>query len=364
MVEKSGLIIPLITIIQEDESIKDETIVDIVNNTTKEQLKEKQHSLNSFLAGLFIYIVRYTNNQKMQNEVKVINHAFVFRVEPPAGFINNSQTTENTISTQANTELSEELSEFLIDKDIVNIDYEAVVLSAKEFLLKYENALGLVPLCQMAYVCKPHHKHCRQMYTEYSLLAEEDRAYILEYCECIEISNVNKEIIGTSLKAFINDVEKYDLSEKRFLYIFNQYYPRIIEYYANRKIDMYDLESFIRLYTQSSSKVFELSEYSTLDQYIYDYLWFRINEPLKEMMRPLDYLWFIKRLDSCKEFDLTFWACRFIIDACNNINVKNTIENIPQTFVEEYLLETQEDMYYYSLVCLYNNWLKRAIGLK
>ena len=59
--KKTLLVELLMTIIQEDESIKDETIVDIVNNTTKEQLKEKQYPLNSFLAGLFIYIVRYTN---------------------------------------------------------------------------------------------------------------------------------------------------------------------------------------------------------------------------------------------------------------------------------------------------------------
>ena len=266
-----------------------------------------------------------------------------------------------SLTTKLNELSEEELSELLIDKNIVNNDYEAVVLSAKEFLLKYENTLGLVPLCQMAYVCKPHHKHCRQMYTEYGLLSEEDRAYILEYCECIEISNVDKEIIGASLKAFVSDVEKYDLSEKRFLYIFNQYYPRTIEYYANRKIDMYDLKSFIRLYTQSSSKAFELSEYSTLDQYIYDYLWYRKNEPSKELVRPLDYLWFNKCLDSCQEYDLTFWICRFIIDACNNINVKNAIEDIPQTFIEEYLLETQEDMYYCSLLYLHNSWLRHVI---
>lgn len=172
--------------------------------------------------------------------------------------------------------------------------------------------------------------------------------------------NFNKEIIGASLKAFISDVERYDLSEKRFLYIFNQYYPRAIEYYANRRIDMYELESFIRLYTQSNSKIFELSEYSTLNQYIYDYLWFRNNEPSKELTRPLDYLWINGGLASCREYDLTFWICRFIIDACSNINVVNIDTDIPLIFIEDNLLETQEDMYYCSLISLYDNFLKRT----
>lgn len=174
----------LVAIVQEDDSIKGDTVVDIVNGTTKNELQENKYPLNSFLAGLFIYAVRYTKNQKMQSAVKEIDHAFVFRIDPPANLVKDDSKVEDESMPVQDDSLNEELSDvemldFLINKDIVNIDYEAVVLSAKEFLLKYEDVLGLIPLCHMAYIYKPHHKHCRQMYTEYCLLSDEIESIFL-----------------------------------------------------------------------------------------------------------------------------------------------------------------------------------------
>ena len=52
-------------------------------------------------------------------------------------------------------------------------------------------------------------------------------------------------------------------------------------------------------------------------------------------------------LGTCDEQTMTFWTMRIIIDACRVFNDASCFDDF-----DESLIETQEDMYYYTLATL------------
>ncbi|MBQ1894321.1 MAG: hypothetical protein II167_01360, partial [Clostridiales bacterium] len=122
----------LTTTIKGDEAIQDTTIVDLINGTRKKDLPGQYGNISSFLAGLFIYAVKYTNNKGSVLSVKAINDQFVAE---HMGYVSTSPTIKKS---------SVEVSELEI--------CEEDELKAKRFLIDHENEKELIPLCQIAMI--------------------------------------------------------------------------------------------------------------------------------------------------------------------------------------------------------------------
>ena len=70
---------------------------------------------------------------------------------------------------------------------------------------------------------------------------------------------------------------------------------------------------------------------------------------------PIDMVFEKCNLGSCDESTMTFWTMRIIIDSCRTI----IDPNLMYFGFEDLVIETQEDMYYYTILVLYNAFLRK-----
>ena len=63
-------------LIIEDENIFDDTVVEVITGTKKEQLCGKVVDISSFLAGVFIYTIRYTDNETSISTKEIVKDVF------------------------------------------------------------------------------------------------------------------------------------------------------------------------------------------------------------------------------------------------------------------------------------------------
>ena len=76
--KKVNIVLALRKIIAEDTDISDDRIIEPINNLAKADILTRETVVfDDFLAGLFIYIVKYTNNRKQEQSVKEITDAFI-----------------------------------------------------------------------------------------------------------------------------------------------------------------------------------------------------------------------------------------------------------------------------------------------
>lgn len=324
---KIGLLERLIKkIVVEDETISDDTIVDLINGTTKKDLPGNYSDLSSFLTGLFIYAVKYSDNKDKSAYVKEIDEHYVAKI---LAEISDTHKTPKEADDQL-TELEE--------------------LMASNFVVSHEKEKELIPLCHIAYLY--HTQHClyRPMYTEYVLSPLRIRKHILKLSGSLQIAKIESLHIDEALSKLLEDLEKYELSSERYIYLFNQYIFRTFKCYSNCDIKQYDMYSFPRL-CRTDKVSSKSGSFSSLDTYINEYLWLRDKGEKDDIPCPLDYLYNEKELDSCSEEELTFWLCRFVIDACINLICYDqpTVHDIDDQYAE-----TQEDLYYCALY-----WLER-----
>ena len=320
-------------IADEDEDIAEDTVVDLINGTKKKDLPGEYSSLSSFLAGVFIFVIKNTDNSKKTEYVKEINDHYIAQI------LADDKIRRATLP---QNDREEELNE----NDIIR---------AKQFLIDHEKERELIPLCQIAYVLNPNHKHIRPMITEYNLLPYNTRKYILEQCDAEGLIDVDNFHVEKSIKLLCDDLEKHGLSSKRYLYVFTQYFPRNFINYANCSVEQYDLCSFERLCKPDALKSI-VGDCSTLDEYIDDYLWLRENGIQTEALPPMDYLWNQKDLGACREEILVFWLYRFIVDVCNNLFYRINKKEFWHIDIDDQCAERQEDLYYIAINALYNHY--------
>ena len=128
-----------------DTEISDETKVDLVNGTAKKDLPGNLDNLSSFIAGIYIYVIKYTDNKNKTKYVKEIDDRFLAEILSEI----NDNAPEKSRVPNGNIEEKDEIA-------------------AKSFLIKHENEKELISLCQIAFSYKPLHQHVRSMYTEYN----------------------------------------------------------------------------------------------------------------------------------------------------------------------------------------------------
>ena len=281
-------------ILDEDDSIADDTVVDLVNGTTKKEFPGKYDSLSSLLAGVFIYVIKNTDNKNQTNYVKEIDNDFIAEIKAKESIKADDPTSERVISNS----------------------FENEELRVRKFLIQYEELKEMIPLCQIAYAYDPNHNYVRPMYTEYNLFSEKARKYILDRRDASNMIDINTLYWKEGLSLLRDDVVTYDLATQDIIYMLGQYFPRFL-YYPSHDITNHDVNSFKRIFT--SKMIFPGSEYCSLDKYIDDYLWTKENQDNSKIIKPMNYLCESKLLRLCPEEELVFWMSRFIIDACNNL---------------------------------------------
>ncbi|MBP5492771.1 MAG: hypothetical protein J6Y08_07990 [Clostridiales bacterium] len=332
-------------LVSSDDTISEEMEVDLVNRTTKACFPGNCVNLSSMMAGLFLYVVKHTNNIGNQKYVKEINAIYNsecgVKIQNEAEAQAQESIIDNLLSKNKHTDDDEEKTNSISEKNIIR---------AKEFLIKHETESSMIPLCQMAYVYSPHHNHIRPMYTEFALLPKCSRDYILAQCNEEDLTDVTDLHLYEGLDQLCEDMSDYSLSSERYLYAVQQYLPKAFSIYAGESIEHHDMYSFIRLY-KSKTNPFDMGPYSSLDTYIADYLWMKEHRIETNALPPMDYLWSKEDFASCSGDNLSFWLCQFIIAACNNLYSYINANNY--TCIDPSSAERQEDLFYFTLYAIY-----------
>ena len=328
----------LTKIILEDESIEEDTVVNVISKTTKGELQEYHSSLERFLAGIFLYVLQFTDNTKSRKYVEQINKEFFDNLN-----VVKSKKSRSVLS---------------------NSHAQGDLQKAKEFCIKYEEEIELLPLCQIAVNIDPLHKFVREMYNAFNLCDEGTQALILELKKQRKLEFDDDDWRYSALEEYREKLKEYKLSKGEFFYDGGKYFHRAYDRYADYHIENNDPYVFKRLCESKMVKAIVPDLKSSIGFYINDYFWMRDNQPRKRPKPPLDYMWDFLGLRGAPESDVTFWMCRFIIDTCGYFvpTVNYSAEGYEYDEMDlqnvglgdsEGLLNTLEDMYLYALLELY-----------
>ena len=325
----------------------------IVNRLTPENLAERINSRpDGTREALAKELSIYDEEINAENVGIKATNMMVNIIKMSAELMSDEEiTAENeAIKAKKNTKKSKKSSE--IDSAEMK---ETDVIMARSFLVSHENEKELIPLCQIAMIHSPEHKHVRAMYTEFILLPKVVQIYILKAGNAESLINLDSLHFEEALEFFCEDLEKYNLSSQRLLYMFSQYLRHAFCNYSECVISQYNNYSFTRLCKPGLRAFKNLG--SSIDAYIDDYLWLNEHNSKVDAIPPMDYLCIAKKLDSCSEENLTYWLCRFVIDVCCNLYHRVKKTEIDYLCVKDQYAETQEDMYYCALNALYNLYL-------
>ena len=328
----------LTKVILEDESIEDDTVVNIINKTTKENLPEDNSSLERFLAGIFLYVLQFTDNIETRAYVDEINKEFFDNL--------------NTVR--------EKKERSIPSSNLAKGDMQ----KAKEFCIKYESEIELLPLCQIAVSIDPLHLFVRDMYNAFNMCDEETQNLILSLKKQRKLEFEDPDWKYHALGKYCEKLKEYKFSKGEYFYEGGKYFHRAYDRYSDYHIDNNDPHIFKRLCESKIVKAIAPNLKSSIGFYINDYMWMKENQPRKRPKPPLDYMWDTLGLKGAPEPDVTFWMCRFIIDSCGYfVPVKDYSAERYEYYEmdlqnvgigdSEYLLNTQEDMYLYALLELY-----------
>lgn len=322
----------LLKLVKDDQTIKDSTVVDLVNEVTKDQLSGNENPIESILAGLFIYIMKYTKNTTNRTGKKAQGSAI------------NKAENHPIVVEMSSSEPAEKIA----------VESEDIFRAAQDFCLKYEKELALLPLCQIAFNIDPLHNNVRSMYTDYIRCPQKVKEAILRIKKIPKLT-FSKDWVDKAIDHYKSLIDQYELSTREFLYDGAKYLHRAFDYYSDYPVDNPNPYIFERPFNSTSNRYIGIDCPSSIGFYIDDYFWYKKSDPSHYVQPPMDYLWNRCNLGGCDEPEMTFWVCRFIISSSfkigdNSTDIEEFWDLVP---IDEQLLGTQEDMYYYALLQLY-----------
>ena len=327
----------LSVIIAEDKDIKDDTIIDIISGLKKRELSGKADNPSEFLIGLFLYVIRYTDNSRPKDFVKKTVKEFT---EKAADYVFRN------VSDGAET-----VSENDIREQEIKIYNEKSEQKAISFCLKNESDKDLIPLCQIVAVTNPNKSHLREMFNEYCLFELSTQKRILEINEIPVINVTSNDWWEECLERFCLDYKKYNLGNDRYLYSFNQYFHRLINY-ANEPIIGY-LE---RVFSPTViNPVLIKNPNLDIPDLVDEYIYYKDSNIYKDKLEPpMDFLWRELDLGSCDESGLVIVLALFIIGACRTLpKAKGVVIEKPSLRS----IKTAEDLFYMTLLFLYEKYM-------
>jgi len=341
----------LLLMIQEEQVIADDTVVEIVSRIKKSELAEKSEDLATFLAGIFLYALKNTENNvggKVKDGVK----DYIDRAR--AGAIPEIKSLQ---SIPENTTPKEDVNRRERSSREVELMEERIMQEATTFCVKHDQERDYIPLCQIACITNPLRHHAREMYNEFNTSTASTRNKILEMNE-IEKVNVSGEYWWTKyLDMFERDYKKYELGDVRYLYSFGQYFYRLLEY-KEEPIGECRGRFFPAKVITPIMKTFrntDLDVFGLIDEYMY---YGKMEEYKDILVPPMDCMWEELDFGGCEESKLVIYLALFIIGACRCFPLKNQEEN--QLFAYSgpsvHDIETAEDLFYETLLVLYETY--------
>lgn len=238
---------------------------------------------------------------------------------------------------------------------------KAVVETARVFLIDNEDEIEYLPLSVIAKSLNLKRKHHRAITTKFLRCSEEVQKEILKQVNFQPIE-VSKEQVSTVLKLLRDDIKTYCFG-RDVLYDGAKYFHRAIERYSDKEIETvnpYIFEDIKRthFYQGDSLKLLKDTSYNgTLYGYMYDYIHSADLGKSKWLLQPpIDMVLSQCDLAGCPEEIMTFWMMRIVIDCCRVF-----AESEEDFIFDEDLIETQEDMYYYAVMVLYNTYIAKKV---
>lgn len=238
---------------------------------------------------------------------------------------------------------------------------KAVVETARVFLIDNEDEIEYLPLSVIAKSLNLKRKHHRAITTKFLRCSEEVQKEILKQVSFQPIE-VSKEQVSTVLKLLRDDIKTYCFG-RDVLYDGAKYFHRAMERYSDKEIETvnpYIFEDIKRthFYQGDSLKLLKDTSYNgTLYGYMYDYIHSADLGKSKWLLQPpIDMVLSQCDLAGCPEEIMTFWMMRIVIDCCRVF-----AESEEDFIFDEDLIETQEDMYYYAVMVLYNTYIAKKV---
>ena len=243
----------------------------------------------------------------------------------------------------------------------VKAQKKAVAEAARVFLIDNEDEIEYLPLSVIAKSLNLKRKHHRAITTKFLRCSEEVQKEILKQVNFQPIE-VSKEQVSTVLKLLRDDIKTYCFG-RDVLYDGAKYFHRAMERYSDKEIETvnpYIFEDIKRthFYQGDSLKLLKDTSYNgTLYGYMHDYIHSADLGKSKWLLQPpIDMVLSQCNLAGCPEDIMTFWMMRIIIDCCRVF-----AESEEDFIFDEDLIKTQEDMYYYAVMVLYNTYIAKKV---
>lgn len=243
----------------------------------------------------------------------------------------------------------------------VEAQKKAVAEAARVFLIDNEDEIEYLPLSAIAKSLKFKRKHHRAITTKFLRCSEEVQKEILKQAN-FQTIEVSKEQVSAALKRLKDDIKVRSFGQAA-LYDGAKYFHRAMERYSDEKIETVNPYRFedirqTHFYQGDSLRLLKDMSYNgTLYGYMYDYIHSADLGKSKCLLQPpIDMVWSQCKLARCPEEIMTFWTMRIVIDCCR------VFAESEEDFVfDEDLIETQEDMYYYAVMALYNTYIAKKV---
>ena len=219
-------------------------------------------------------------------------------------------------------------------------------------MIDNDEEIEYLPLAEIASKLKLKRKHCRNLITRYLRCNEQQQQEILRQAN---IPNIQVSMMEAqhALEALQIDLNNYHFG-RNILYDGAKYLHHAFERWTDIPVDDVNPYIFENLkesewHGKQSEIVWRFSNCNTaLSSYMWDYLHAEeLGIDKDKIAPPIDMVFQQCNLGTCDESIMTFWTMRIIIDACYTIK-----EPQYEDIFDEALIQTQEDMYYYTLAVL------------
>lgn len=225
------------------------------------------------------------------------------------------------------------------------------------FIIENRDEINLLPLCIISNCLHKTDKHARRIYTNFNKLDKNVQQAILDH-ENINTPLINnKMMINNCITEFVNLCDKYKLG-KNMLYEGAKYLHGSYDDCKNEKIE--NINPFV--FINPAPKFMPEANMSLL-HYIQRYLENVVN-PNNDLIKSIRKQYFVPPMDvlyeefnfgHCDKNILYFWIMRFVISSCYAFCNYELVRSIPDEIMpimEEFNIETYEDMYYYAIYML------------
>lgn len=347
----------LVMMIQDDPTINDDTVVDIISEIKKKDLSSHVEDLSKFLAGIFLYALKNTKNNVGGGAKKYVRE-YLGKVKEGRIHIKNNvmeQSDEATITDR----------EKCISREVELME-ERILQEATAFCMKYEQYKDFIPLCQIACVTNPTSQHAREMYTDYCLCTLSTQKKILEMNGVEKYTFSGEYWWGKYLACMERDYEKYALGDERYQYMFGQYFPLLLQEYREKSITDC-LERFFLVKVETSMTRAVPNYRHDVIQMIDEYMYYSNIEQYKDVLEPpMDYMCTELNLRSCEERKLAAFLALFIIGVCHAVPIEECGKKKAFAYSGPTIdsVETAEDLFYLTILTLYETYNEDELILK